>query len=177
MWDALSWTWSPKNFHWIKYNSQLLGCDQFFLSQQVFWESANCRSKGCLSNPKLSELGSQDVEERITDKWMKSITNHKVWGASYKGVHVRLRQPSEAEKIPTLWFSQSLQEGPHEDNAAEKPWGSSSSYSSPPRILLSTGPWDCLLQWWQDTLPMSPREGHIKGKTSLSWRVCHSHHD
>ena len=28
-WDAVSWAWSPKNFHQIKHNSQLLDCDYF----------------------------------------------------------------------------------------------------------------------------------------------------
>ena len=32
--DAVSWAWSPKNSHWIKHNSQLLGCG-YFLSQQL----------------------------------------------------------------------------------------------------------------------------------------------
>ena len=32
-WDAVSWTWSPKNSHQIKHNSPLLGCD-YFLSQR-----------------------------------------------------------------------------------------------------------------------------------------------
>ena len=28
-WAAISWTWSPKNSHQIKHNSQLLGCEWF----------------------------------------------------------------------------------------------------------------------------------------------------
>ena len=29
-WDAVSWTWSPKNSHWIKHNSQFLDCEYSF---------------------------------------------------------------------------------------------------------------------------------------------------
>ena len=32
-WDVVSWIWSPKNFPWIKHNSQYLGC-MYFFSQQ-----------------------------------------------------------------------------------------------------------------------------------------------
>ena len=28
-WDAISWAGSPKKSHWIKHNSQLLGCEYF----------------------------------------------------------------------------------------------------------------------------------------------------
>ena len=40
-WDAISWAWSPKNSHWVKHNSQLLGCD-YFLS----WQSTGPGSVG-----------------------------------------------------------------------------------------------------------------------------------
>ena len=33
-WDAVSWAWSPKNFHRIKPNSQPVGC-HYFLSRQA----------------------------------------------------------------------------------------------------------------------------------------------
>ena len=34
-WDAISWAWSPKNSHWVKHNSQLLGCDYFLSWQSI----------------------------------------------------------------------------------------------------------------------------------------------
>lgn len=73
--------------------------------------------------------------------WMNEIHYKPSGGRRLcKGVHVRLTQPLGPEKVPTLWFLKSLQEEPHEDNAAEKPWGSSASYSSPPRILSPQAP-------------------------------------
>ena len=30
IWESVSWTWSPQKIHWIKHNSQLLGCAFFY---------------------------------------------------------------------------------------------------------------------------------------------------
>ena len=59
-WDVVSWTWSPKNFPWIKYNSQYLGWMYFFTQQFLCHRTLNVLNSKALNYPSLSQPPPQN---------------------------------------------------------------------------------------------------------------------
>ena len=59
IWVAVSWAWSLKKVHWIKHNSQLIGCAFFFFPRQHPQISSQLRVKPkCLESPVKSPLAT-----------------------------------------------------------------------------------------------------------------------